>query len=515
MGDENKIREIKHLVEKLYGILLDTSINNDQKGEALKINNEVNILYKDFMDSYLDFREISDNLYDGIYISDGEGKTLFVNNAYTRITGINKEEVIGRNVQDILKEGKLYKGAVTMRVIEQKKQVNSIGNILKNGNKVLVTGNPIFDDAGNVKLVVINNRDINKLISVERQLDKLIRNENKANEEIKLLRSKQFTNKKLVYKSKEMQSVMETVRTVALTDVTVLITGDSGTGKELIADEIYFNSRRNNKPFIKVNCAAIPEELLESELFGYDEGAFSGAKKSGKIGMFELANEGIILLDEIGDMALKLQAKILRVLQQQEIKRVGGTKQIKIDVRVIASTNKNLKELMKEGKFREDLFYRLYVVPIELKPLRERKSDIPVLIDEFLSKNNEKYNKNIRIEYEAMEMLVEYSWPGNIRELENIIERLVIITKEEQVKKNAIIVMLYLETTNIMDCLSDDDYNLKRAVQMIEKTIITSALKEFGSTRKAAQKLGIDQSTVVKKSKKLGIKSTSDDKSNQ
>lgn len=457
--------------------------------------------YQEFLNNYFDFKEIADNLFDGIYISNGEGKTLFINEAYTRITGITKEEIIGKNVRDILAKGDIYKGAVTLDVIKEKKRINNIGKIVKLDKDVLVTGSPIFDKYGNVELVVINNRDISELKDLENKIEKLKKISLKVDEEIKFLRSRQMSNRKLIYKSEKMNSIFTLINTIAPTDVTVLITGESGTGKELVADEIFYKSFRKDKPFIKVNCAAIPSELLEAELFGYEGGAFTDSKKNGKIGMFELANEGTILLDEIGDMPIKLQTKLLRVLQQKEIMKLGGTQPIKLNIRIIASTNQNLKEQIKNGKFREDLFYRLNVVPIDIEPLRKRKEDIPELIFEFLNIFNKKYNKNTKIDKEAIELLVKYKWPGNIRELENFLERMVVI--------NTTGIITVREVAPMID--SDDffmevsDYDLKKAVSYLEKRMISKALKNFGSTRKAAKHLGIDQSTVVKKCKSLEI----------
>lgn len=457
--------------------------------------------YHEFLSNYYDFKEIADNLFDGIYISDGEGKTLFINEAYTRITGITKEEIIGKNVKDILAKGDIYKGAVTLDVIKEKKRINNIGKIIKLNKDVLVTGSPIFDTNGKVELVVINNRDISELKELENKIEKLKKTSLKVDEEIKFLRSKQVSNKKLVYKSEKMNSIFTLINTIAPTDVTVLITGESGTGKELIADEIFYKSLRKDKPFIKVNCAAIPNELLEAELFGYEGGAFTDSKKNGKIGMFELANEGTILLDEIGDMPIKLQTKLLRVLQQKEIMRLGGTKSIKLDIRIIASTNQNLKEQIKNGKFREDLFYRLNVVPIDIEPLRKRIEDIPELIFEFLSIFNKKYNKNTSIDREAVEILVKYQWPGNIRELENFLERIVVINTTGTITSREIAPMI--DSNDFF--IEVSDYDIKKAVSYLEKRIITKALKNFGSTRKAAKYLGIEQSTVVKKCKALEI----------
>lgn len=322
-----------------------------------------------------DFREVCQHLYDGIHITDGEGVILFINDAYTRTTGIRPEQVLGRRVSEI--EGLLYQGSVTGQVLKTKQRVNAVATILGLGKEVLVTGTPVFDPFGNVKLVVTNTRDFPELKRLEGQLHTLTEERRKANQELAYLRQRQAGGKELIYRSGAMESVVELARTVAQTDVTVLITGESGTGKELIANELYQNSARRDKPFIKVNCAAIPAELLESELFGYEEGAFTGARRSGKAGLFELADTGVILLDEIGDMPLALQTKLLRVLQQRELIRVGGSRPVKLDLRVIAATNKDLREQARQGRFREDLYYRLNVVPIELKPLRERRADIP------------------------------------------------------------------------------------------------------------------------------------------
>ena len=457
-------------------------------------------IYNKYEENYFDFKEITNNLFDGIYISDGTGKTLFINEAYSRITGIKAEEVIGKNVKELLEKG-VYKGAVTLDVIEKKKRVSKIGEITRNKKELLITGSPLFDDKGNVKMVVINNRDITELKELEKKLEKMKDNSLKKEEEIKFLRNRQISNKKIVNESQSMKEILTLIENISSTDVTVLITGESGTGKEIIADEIYYKSSRYGKPFIKVNCAAIPGELLESELFGYVKGAFTGSDKNGKIGLFELAETGTILLDEIGDMPLKLQTKLLRVLQTKEIMKIGDTKPIKLDIRVIAATNQNLLELIKNGKFREDLYYRLNVLPINIEPLRKRKEDIKSLILEFLNSYTKKYNKKIYICNEAIERIKDYNWPGNIRELENFIERLVVVNTDGRIEKESIDYLLF----NKENTLEQEEYNLKEIVAKIEKKVIEKALKKFGSTRHASDYLKIDQSTIVKKCKKLNI----------
>lgn len=494
MGD-NRIF-LENLWDNLEEIFFNEEIVNKEK-EFRNLRKK----YEKFLENYFDFEEIANNLFDGIYISDGNGKTLFINEAYTRITGITAKEVIGKNVKELLKKN-LYKGAVTLDVIEKKERVSKIGEIIRTKKELLLTGSPIFDKTGNVKMVVINNRDITELKEVEKKLEKLKDNSIKKEEEIKFLRSQQISNKKIIYNSESMKKIISTIENIAPTDVTVLITGESGTGKEVIADEIYYKSLRYGKPFIKVNCAAIPSELLESELFGYVKGAFTDSNKNGKIGLFELADSGTILLDEIGDMPLKLQSKLLRVLQTKEIMKIGGTEPIKLDIRIIASTNQNLQELIKNGKFREDLYYRLNVLPIDIKPLRERKKDINDLVLYFLGYYTKKYNKNLLICDNVIEIIEQYEWPGNIRELENFIERLVVINVKGRIEKEDVAQLLYNRNT----IFSEQEYNLKKIISRVEKDIIEKALRKFGSTRQASIYLKIDQSTIVKKCKKLGIK---------
>ncbi|WP_324825918.1 sigma-54 interaction domain-containing protein [Sinanaerobacter sp. ZZT-01] len=447
---------------------------------------------------YVDFEEVCQNLYDGIHITDGEGKILFINKAYTRTTGIFPEEIIGKKVPDIELEGCLYKGSVTGAVLEKKERVNSVARIIKVNKDVLVTGTPVFDKQGKIKLVVTNTRDFPELKELEHRLIVLSEERNKKNEELAYMRQQQTGRKQLLYFSDAMKSVMETIKTVAETDVTVLITGETGTGKELVANELYQNSNRKDKPFIKVNCAAIPAELLESELFGYEAGAFTGAKRNGKVGMFELANTGVILLDEIGDMSLPLQAKLLRVLQQKEFIRIGGNNTVSLDIRVIASTNKNLLEEIKNKRFREDLYYRLNVVPINLKPLRERKEEIPYLAEKFCQKYNKKYNKEILISEEGMNALKKYSWPGNVRELENMIERLVVTSRGKNITSHSIFVALSPEALSSYKEIESSS-TLKDMVRIYEHSIIIRTLKEEGSLRRTAKVLGVDHSTLVKK----------------
>ncbi len=447
----------------------------------------------------MDFYEVCQNLYDGIHITDSEGRVLFINEAYTRTTGIRPEEILGRKVADIEEEGVYYRGAVTQKVLDTGKRVNSVATILRINKEVLVTGTPVFDGEGRIKLVVTNTRDFPELKRLEQQLRDLTEEQRKANEELTFLRRQQAGGKQIIYRSGAMKSVMELIQAVANTDVTVLITGESGTGKELVANELYQNSSRRDKPFIKVNCAAIPAELLESELFGYEEGAFTGARKAGRAGMFELANTGVILLDEIGDMPMPLQTKLLRVLQQRELMRIGATQPVKLDIRVIAATNKDLREEALQGRFREDLYYRLNVVPIELKPLRERKEDIAVLAEEFCRKFCKKYGKQMQIDAGGLELLMEYPWPGNIRELENLVERIVVINAPDStISRSHIFSALNPGRLHLSEQHLGKS-SLKELVGTYERELIFRTVEREGSLRRAAKALAVDHSTLVKK----------------
>lgn len=455
-----------------------------------------------------DFREIANYLYDGLYIADGNGKTLYINKAYSRITGLREEEVVGVNVSDCEKMG-LYKNAVTPQVIKQKTPINSLGKSLRTGISMLVTGVPILDDKGNVKKVIVIDREMTDLLEIQSALEdsqekyrSVEAAKNKSKREVEHLRRQQI-NDNLIGQSPAMEQVSLSINQVAALDVTVLIMGETGTGKEVIANEIHKNSLRHDSAFIKVNCAAIPSNLLEAELFGFEKGAFTGASTA-RLGLFELADHGTLLLDEIGEMPLDLQAKLLRVIQHKELTRVGGKSPIKLDVRIICATNCALLDLVKQGKFREDLYYRINVFPIDLPPLRNRSDDVLLLTQHFLAIYNSKYSKNIAIKSAGMETLKEYAWPGNVRELQNIIERLVIISEQgKTIGCEQISTLLNIDPFSVVT--ADAETGLKGLVERVERAAIKKAIATHGSTRRAAKALRVDQSTIVKKSKKLGI----------
>ncbi|WP_371379394.1 sigma-54 interaction domain-containing protein [Sporomusa aerivorans] len=312
-----------------------------------------------------------------------------------------------------------------------------------------------------------------------------------------------YVSTTLIGESAEMKKIRKLIQHIAQSDATVLITGESGSGKEVVASELYCKSNRQGLPYIKINCAAFPDSLIESELFGYEQGAFTGASSNGKMGMFEMANKGTILLDEISETPLILQAKLLRVLQEKEFIRIGGRKSIKLDVRVIATSNQDMYELIKQGRFRKDLFYRLNIIPISLPPLRERKEDIPLLAHYFLNRFNIKYGMEKQLDNSAIKAMMKYDWPGNIRELENAIERIVVSSEDETITQND------LPYSNRANVLVKGNFGrsitLREALDTFEREFIQNALEHCGSTYKAAKVLGVSQPTVFRKARALGI----------
>jgi len=342
------------------------------------------------------------------------------------------------------------------------------------------------------------------LIAQYLKLYQLFNKEKTEKEKLTLELKKRYSLQNVIGISDKMQEVFKIALKAARTRATILLIGESGTGKELIAKAIHYESDRSKGPFIAINCAAIPENLLEAELFGYEKGAFTGALVS-KPGKFELANGGTIFLDEIGDLPFSLQAKLLRVIQDKTFERIGGTKPIKVDIRIIAATNKDLEKMVKNGSFREDLYFRLNVIPIYLPPLRERKEDIFLLIDHFLKKFNKEYKKNITINKSAMEKLINYSWPGNVRELENTIERLVILAEKDEITINDLPFYIRQDEENKFTELKLKG-SLPNQIELIEKKAIEEALKACNYNQtKAAKMLGLTKRQINYKIKKYGL----------
>ncbi len=444
--------------------------------------------------------QIIENSYDGMYITDGEANTLFLNKSYEKITGMKRNDMIGKNMRYLV-ENKYLSQSGTLLVLESKKNV-TIEQKFKTGKTVLVSSSPVFNDNGEITLVVTNVRNVTELYELKEQVKKNMELTEKYYSQLEGIRQQLLKFSDIIAKDEKMLNTLEMAKKVAKVDTTVLLLGETGVGKEKIAKYIHKNSTRSNKSFIKIDCGSIPYNLIESELFGYEKGAFTGANKDGKIGLFELADGGSIFLDEIGELPLDMQVKLLRVLQEGEIKRVGGTEVIKIDVRVVAATNRNLKDMVEKKTFREDLYYRLNVVPIKILPLRERKNDIEPLINHFLCVFNKKYDFDKIITPAALDSLKEYKWPGNVRELKNIIERVIIMSSGNKILRSDLPIKEVWDSDVSTSNMWNEKLTLKEAVENLEESIIESSLEKHGNVRDAAKELGINASTLVRKRKK-------------
>ena len=420
----NQSLSIYNIRQKLHDIMENTDSNTAQ---ALS---EVDASLGDFLDYGIDFKRVVDGLDDSLLITDNTGKCIYVNPAYSKNTSIQPKEILGKVVMDEYGPGKLFSHGAVGDVIKTGKVTFCLCKTSKNDIPLTgyIIGTPLFDNQGNLQQVIALSRPIVQLKGLRNDFAAFVSELNQIQKQLSptTTDAKEQLSPPMIGKETTMAPIWSLIHHIAPTDATVLITGESGTGKEVLADEIFRNSNRKNERFVKLNCASIPAQLFESELFGYEKGAFSGANAKGKPGLFELANHGTLLLDEIGDMPLDLQVKLLRAIQTKEITRIGGIKPIHLDVRIIAATNCNLKAKVADGTFRQDLFYRLNVVPIKIPPLRERKDDIEALCDFFIRKFSEKYHSSFSLTELQLDYLRSYNWPGNIRELENIMEYLVI-----------------------------------------------------------------------------------------
>ncbi|MGB3960442.1 MAG: sigma 54-interacting transcriptional regulator, partial [bacterium] len=441
-------------------------------------------------DAEIDLKAIMDSAEDLMCISDGSGAKLRISPSAEKLYGTAAQELVGKNVRDLERNG-IYFPSATRLAIEKKARV-TVTQVTKSDRKLMVTANPIINGAGEIVRVVSISKDITDLHQLEQELENTKEMMEKYEKELSELRKVNLDDYEIIGNSKAMQGLLQLATKVAAVDSTVLILGESGVGKELVAKLIHGESKRRDGPFIKINCGAIPETLLESELFGYDKGAFTGANREGKPGLMELAHKGTLFLDEIAELPLNLQVKLLRVLQEQEIVRVGGVKPIKVDIRIITATNRDIEQMVEEGTFRRDLYYRLNVVPIPVPPLRERREDIPALVHHFLQRFSQKYSRSRQITTEAMELLFNYSWPGNVRELENIIERIVVTSDSSQITVDDLPAELQHGDRKTKKVVVNGIIPLKMATEAVEEQLIRRAMERYKSTYKAARALGIN-----------------------
>lgn len=487
---------------------------------------------------------IFDGITDAVFIDDDSGICQWCNDACEEIYGIEMDDIVGRSV-DALEKAGIFTPSVTRRVLDEKREITIIHEN-RFGRRLLTTGTPIFIPmtsggwvaAGEgrytrkIAFVVTTSRDITQIAdatgvgigtagqnakaSGARVLgpeflppgglsEKDIYEQDKHQDAKEDSRSGSV---RIVSRSEVMKNVVTLAKRLASVNSTVLITGESGVGKGLIARTLHEEGNRWQKPFVTVNCGAIPENLIESELFGYVAGAFTGSRSGGKKGLFEAAQDGTIFLDEISELPLNLQVKLLQVIQERQITPVGGTKPVPIDVRIISATNRDLESLVKEGRFREDLYYRLNVVPINVPPLRERPDDIPPLIQRNLVRCNRELGERKTISAGALAILLKYPWPGNIRELQNIIERLVITTQHSVINEDDI--FIFIKQAADENPTVYEEMSLTAALEKAEKEILSQAVDNYGSTRAIARVLKVSQPTIVRKLNKYGL--TSNDK---
>lgn len=457
-----------------------------------------------------ELNKVIDSSFDGIVISDSDGIIIHQNPAYEEITGLSAKDCIGRSLKEMENEN-IIDASASLKALKDEKEVTIIQKI-NTGATVLISAVPIRNQHGEIEKVVNNVRDLTLLNALESEIQQLEQQNQKIHKELELLKVQNDPKLSIIAHSDLMQETLDRALRVASIDSSVLVQGASGVGKEKIVELIHRHSLRKDKPFIKINCGAIPESLLESELFGYESGSFTGANQKGKAGLFEAANGGTIFLDEIGEMPLQLQVKLLRVLQEHEITRVGGTTTIPVDIRVIAATHRNLPKLIEGGEFREDLYYRLNVIPIVIPSLKERKEDIIPLIYHFLNGLNHKYGLNRKFSNDALNAFVNYEWPGNVRELQNLVERVALMSthseigmddlqRELQVNKGTHL-NLTAATTQTTDAIEP----LKLRVESFEAKVIEETIVQFPSIRQAASALKVDQSTLVRKMQKYEIK---------
>lgn len=479
-------------------------------------------LWCEVYNEIISVQKFIDASYDGVFVADGEGNILVVNNSFCQISGIERNNLIGKTCQYLTDAG-LHSYSCILKSIETKALHTGLVKYPK-GREAIVTARPIKSKDGRIVRVIANVRDITELNKLQEKLQNATALAKGFQRELKTIQEVSKNPYISLARSAVMNSLYGVLTKVANTDLQLLITGSSGVGKSALAKLVHAVSERSRTgSFIHINCSAIPETLLESELFGYEEGAFTGAGKR-KVGLFELAHNGTLFLDEIGDMPLNLQSKILNVLQEGYFYRVGGRKEVKVNTRIIAATNTQIEKKIETGQFREDLYYRLNVIPIYVPSLAERREDIPPLVAYYVDVCNKRYGKSTKISAEVMDVFIKYDWPGNIRELINLIERLIVIVDDPcielkhlpKVNQRDILKIIPSITSQetateikpfLRSALWRPNVPLKQLVSQAEAAIIEEALAHSGSLKDTAKNLRVDVTTLIRKRHRYGAQS--------
>ncbi|MCR6546320.1 sigma 54-interacting transcriptional regulator [Dehalobacterium formicoaceticum] len=448
-----------------------------------------------------EYASVLHHLGEEVLIVDGGGIVLYLNPAAETVNGVKEKDLLGKHVRDLEKEN-IISTSISLMVYQKKEKVDMMQH-LKSGKTVLATAVPTFDEQGNIKRVICTSKDVDEINSLKSKVENQSREIIEKNQQIDKMREALFRQTEFVCSHEQLEEIKEKFLKIANTDLTVLIQGESGVGKEVVVRLLHNLSARSKYPLIKINCGLIPENLIESELFGYESGAFTGANKNGKLGKIELAHNSTLFLDEIGEMPLLLQVKLLEFLQDRKITRIGGTKRIEIDTRVIAATNRDLHDMVIKGTFRKDLYYRLNVFPLHIAPLRDRKDDIPVFLEYFLGKFNDKYKFNKKITPEVFEELINYYWPGNVRELEHTVEKAIINSDSDLITKEDFNLLPAVEGETRGRVICTGLMPWKSAKRELEVHLVKKAYDLYKSTYKAADALDVSQSTVAKILKNL------------
>jgi PAS domain S-box-containing protein len=443
---------------------------------------------------------------EGLWVSDADANVLRVNPASARLNAIEPDKVVGRNMRDLVAEG-VFERSATLEVIRTGKPVNMLQT--RRGRKLVVTGSPVRDDAGNLIRVVVNERDVTEIDSLQRHLEEQEALGVRLRDEMLEEQAAKVESRRVIAKSPAMQRALRQAIKVAGADSTVLVLGESGVGKGLFADLIHKYSARAQAPLVKVNCGAIPESLVEAELFGYEKGAFTGAQAKGKAGYFELAEGGTLFLDEIAELPLSSQVKLLRFLEDHRIARVGGTSSREVNVRIVAATNRDLQEMVDQGRFRLDLFYRLNVVPLTIPPLRERPECILPVLRHYVDLYASRVGARRRLSRAATDALLAYRWPGNVRELMNVCERLVVMSDTEVIDAGDlppdVVAPAAAGAPAAVSAALADEMTLQEALERTERAVLLRARQRHGAQTEMARALGVNQSTIARKLKRYGI----------
>jgi len=438
----------------------------------------------------MDLKDVFEYAFDEIFVTDEQGIVVRVNSTCERHYQLAAEELVGKHVKELQKDGIFYPSA-TLEVIEKKRPIELV-QTTKSGEYLHVRTRPVFDDEGNLRRVISYSRDLTELYQLRQKVEEM---DNQLKTYKKELRET-YEHEGLIFKSLAMQKIVDTIKKVSVVDSTVLVLGETGVGKSRLVRHLHEVSHRKHESFYEINCAALPTNLIESELFGYSGGSFTGANREGKKGLLESAHKGTLFLDEIGEMPIEIQAKLLQVLQEKTFRPIGGRELKKVDVRIVAATNRDLSMMVKQGTFRKDLYYRLNVIPIAIPPLRERTEDILPLIYHYLQQFNKKYGRDVKLAPSTLQMFVGYPWEGNNREIENVIERIVITVDD-------VVTVEDLPLSMQEAAVEQSGQSLYKMLEEVERNIILKAYKTYGSSYKVAEFLQISQSAATRKIKKF------------